>query len=228
LDESPEGIGCPDWSLPEREIQPTGFPIRHSHEAFSKASAVTTLDVARLAAEVAKMRAHFSQALAEIEGKLSLGKGLRSRRARPAQKHQTDLPFIPTELSSIAEVIENSKAIFNRRVDASEEFGLFCSQKTWKRATQLLLVHALSNWERAKVVIRAPLISAGPDGSVDLYWSAAPYGLLLNVPADPKQPATYFGDDATNPDSNRISGKLDSAKPTDSGILTWLAHTAEQ
>ena len=228
LEESPEGIGCLDWSIPQREVQPTGFPFRHSHEVFQKASAVTPQDVARLAAEVAKLRTQFSQALAVIEGKLSLGSGSRSPKAKFVRKFQSDLPLIPAELSPIAEAIEKSKVIFTRQVGPDEDSGLECSKETWKRATKILLNHGLVIWKTANVVIRSPAISAGPDGSVDLYWTAAPYGLLLNVPADPEQPATYFGDDATNPDSNRTSGKLDSTKPTDIGILMWLAHTAEQ
>ena len=228
LEESPEGIGCPDWSMPQREVQPTGFPFRHSHEVFPKTSSVAIQDVALLATEVAKLRAQFSQTLAVIEGKLSLRKVSRSRKTKFARKFQTDLPLIPPELSPIAEAIENSKAVCTRQPGRDEDSGLVCSEETWKRATKILLNHGLAIWEKAKVVIRSPTISAGPDGSVDLYWTAAPYGLLLNVPGDPQQPATYFGDDAMNPDSNRTSGKLDSTKPTDIGVLMWLAHTAEQ
>ena len=138
------------------------------------------------------------------------------------------MPFLPTDLSPISDAIENSKVIFNRPPDPSDDLALRCSQETWRRAIKILTDHALSVWEKAKTVIRSPVISAGPDGSVDLYWTAEPYGLLLNVPADPTQPATYFGDDATNPDSNRTSGKLNSSKLIDPGVLMWLAHTAEQ
>jgi hypothetical protein len=232
LDELSEEASCSDWLLSQREVQPVGFPIQHSHEGLSKAPAVTIHDVARLAAEVAQMRAQFSRALSEIKQKLSVGKEpqLSSRRTRPARRAaaQSVLPFIPTELSPIADAIENSRVIFNRQPDPSDDLALACSQETWQRATKILIDHALAIWEKAKVAIRPPAISAGPDGSVDLYWTAAPYGLLLNVPADPQQPATYFWDEATNPDSNRTSGKLDPTKPIDIGVLMWLARTAEQ
>ena len=231
LDEATEGTGCSDWTLPRREMQPAGFAIHDSHEGWSKTPAIPTQDVARLAAEVAQLREQFSRALSEIEQKLSQGKEprLRSRRTRLARRDpDQSIPlFMPTELSPIAEAIEHSKVIFNRPPDPSDDLVLSCSQETWQRATKLLIDHALSIWEKAKVAIRPPVISAGPNGSVDLYWSAAPHGLLLNVPADPKQPATYYGDDATNPDSNHTRGKLTPAKPTDIGVLMWLAHTAE-
>jgi len=138
------------------------------------------------------------------------------------------LPTLPRALSSIAERIRNSQVIFNRPADPSDELVLTCSKETWQRAIEILVAHAISVWKNARAVTEPPVISAGPDGSVDLYWTAAPYGLLLNVPADPNQPATYYGDDATNPDSNRTSGKLDSTKPTDPGVLMWLAHTAQR
>lgn len=232
LDESPEEASCSDWQIPPRGVQPLGFPIQHSHQGLSKAPAVMMHDVARLAVEVAQMRAQFSRALSEIEQKLSLGKEPRlpSRRTTLARRsaEQPVLPFIAPELALIADAIENSKVIFNRQPDPTDDFALVCSHETWQRATKILFDHALSIWEKLTVAIRPPVISAGPEGSVDLYWASDPHGLLLNVPADPKQPATYFGDDATNPDSNRTSGKLDPTKPIDIGILMWLAHTSER
>ena len=217
--------------LPCREMQPIGFAAPHSQEDWSKAPAIASQDVYRLAVELAQMREQISQQLAEIQQKLSQRKDprLRWRRTKPASKDagQRALPFLPTELSPISVAIENSKVIFSRPPDPSDDLALKCSQETWRRATKILTDHALSIWEKAKLVIRSPVISAGPDGSVDLHWTAAPYGLLLNVPADLAQPATYYGDDAKNPDSNRTSGKLDSTGLIDPGVLMWLAHTAE-
>ena len=233
VEEPGEKTGCSDW-LPsgEREMQPVGFAAPQSHEDWSKAPAITTQDVYRLAVELAQMRKQISQQLNEIQQKLSQRKEprLRWRRTKPDRKDtsQRVLPFLPTDLSPISDAIENSKIIFNCTPDPSDDLALACSHETWRRAIKILTDHTLSVWEQTKLVIRPPVISAGPDGSVDLYWTAAPYGLLLNVPANPEQPATYFGDDATNPDSNRTSGKLDSSKPIDLGVLMWLAHTAER
>jgi hypothetical protein len=155
---------------------------------------------------------------------------LRLRKTKPLRRFggQGVLPFLPTELSSIADAIEKSKVIPNHPLNPSDEFELTCSQETWRRAIKVLTDHALSVWEKARIVIRPPRISVGPDGSIDLYWTAAPYGLLVNVPADPNEPATYYGDDAANPDSNRTSGNMNPTKPIDIGVLMWLAHTSEQ
>lgn len=225
-----EDTSCSDWPIPRREMQPVGFSTQHSHAGLSQTPAVTTQDVAQLADEVARMRAQFSRVLSEIEQKLSSGKASRwlsrRKRVRHSATEQHRLPFLPAELFPITQAIENSKTVFSPQPDVEE--GLACSQATWQRATKLLIDHASSILEKIQVAIRPPLISAGPDGSVDLYWSAEPYGLLVNVPADPKQPTTYFGDDASQPDSNRTSGNIDPTKPIDIGLLMWLAHTAEQ
>ncbi|MBI4659486.1 MAG: hypothetical protein HY735_11655 [Verrucomicrobia bacterium] len=220
-----------EWK-PCREMQPTGFPVPDLCGDPSKVQVVVTHDVAQLAVEVAEMRAQLSKQMSDIQRKLS---GLKKRVLHPRSREQVSqeanqgtLPFLPPELSSISDAIERSRAVVNRPQDPSDELGLTCSQETWRRAIRTLTAHALSVWQKARVVIRSPVISAGPDGSVDLYWTAAPYGLLLNVPANPKQPATYYGDDAANPDCNRTSGKLESTKQVDPGVLMWLAYTAEQ
>lgn len=223
--------GCSRWQ-PHREMRPIGFAAPHSLEDWSDSPAIAPQNVRRLAAELAQLRAEISRQLNEIQRKLSQAKNRPSRshgmpRTRESEGQHV-LPFLPPELSRISDAIEHSKAICRRPPDPSDELALECSPATWQRATKVLFDHALSIWEKAKVAIRPPVISAGPDGSLDLYWTAAPYGLLLNVPADPKQPATYFGDDAANPDTNRTSGKLDPTKPIDIGILMWLAHTAEE
>jgi hypothetical protein len=231
-DEFAQGTSCPDWSVPRHEVRPVGFSAPDQHEGVFDAPAGTAQHLAQLADEIARMRAQLSQVLAQVKQRLALGEAPRlpSRRGRliRGDASQTALPFVPKELSPILDAIENSEAIAGRQPDPTDDAPLACSHETWQRATRMLLDHALAVWEKIKVVIRAPTISAGPDGSIDLYWTAAPYGLLINVPAAPEEPATYFGDGATNPDSNRTNGKLDPTKPTDVGILMWLAHTAEQ
>lgn len=228
LDEPSERTGSFDWP-PCREMQPVGFAVPHRHEDWTMSLARTKQE---LAVELAKMREQLSEKLSEIQQTLSQGKeaSVRRRKAQQAgiQVGQRRLPSLPRALSAISQEIRNSQMIFNRPADPSDDLALTCSQETWQRAIGILAAHAISVWKNARAVIRPPVISVGPDGSVDLYWTSAPYGLLLNVPADPKQPATYYGDDATNPDSNRASGKLDSTRVVDPGVLMWLAHTAEQ
>jgi len=221
------------WSdcMPHREVRPVGFAVSHLEEDWPKGLAKAQ-DIGRLAAELAELRELVVETFSDIRRTLSQREQPRLRERKTKRTSQAAsqrvLPFLPAELAPISEAIQRSKTIINRPQDPSDELGLTCSHETWQRGIRILTAHAFSVWQNARVVIRPPVISAGPDGSVDLYWTAEPYGLLLNVPADPTQPATYFGDDATNPDSNRTSGKLNSSKLINPGVLTWLAHTAEQ
>lgn len=222
--------GRSDWGRCP-EMPSVGLAASHSREDWSNAPAITTQTVSQLVREFAVMREQIFQQFAEIQKRLSQREEprLRRRRTKPTRKDagQSVLPLLPAELSPISDVIENSKEIFNRSPDPSDDLVLTCSEETWRRATRILTDHALWIWEKAKAVIRPPVISAGPDGSIDLYWTDDPYGLLLNVPADPGQPATFYGDDAAKPDSNRTSGELDPTKPNAVGILMWLAYTAK-
>jgi hypothetical protein len=227
-DEFVQETSCPDWSVPRREVRPVGFSTPDLDEGVFDAPVATVQHLAQLADEIAQMRAQLSRVLAQVKQRLVLRKAPRLPSSGERSIQSVALPFVPREMSPILVAIENSETIVDRQPDPSDDLPLVCSRETWQRATRILIDHALSVWERIKVVIRPPIISAGPDGSVDLYWTAAPYGLLVNVPADPKQPATYFGDDATSPDSTHTSGKLDPTKPIDVGVLMWLAHTAEQ
>jgi hypothetical protein len=89
-----------------------------------------------------------------------------------------------------------------------------------------LVAHTRRAWDVAKVAIKPPVISAGPAGSIDLYWAVETYGLLVNIPAAPDQPSTYYGDDRSNPETNRTSGEVKPNRSVDPGILMWLANFA--
>lgn len=221
-----------NWTAPCRGIQPPGFTIPHQHEEWPDARIVSAQEFARFSAEFIELRELMSEMRSEIKRALSQSKELRLRERKVRRTGQNMgqgvLPFLPKELRAISEAIENSRVSFNRQPDPSDDLSGVCSREAWERAMKILIGHALSVWEKLKLVIHPPVISPGPDGSVDLYWTAAPYGLLINVPADPKLPATYFGDDATSPDSTHTSGKLDPMKHIDVGALMWLAHIAEQ
>jgi hypothetical protein len=220
------------WTAPCRGIQPSGFTVLHQHEEWPEATIIRAQDIARFSAEFIEFRKLVAEMRSEIQRALSQSNELRSRERKARwiiqDVSQGVLPFLPNELLPISEAIEKSKVIYSRSPDPSDELGLKCTRATWQRAIKLLTDHALSVWERARVVIRPPNISPGPDGSIDLYWAANPFGLLVNVPADPDKPPTYFGDDSTNPESNRTSGMINPLKPVDIGVLMWLAHTAEK
>lgn len=137
-----------------------------------------------------------------------------------------DWPSLPHALESLSQAIRDSHNIVDREAEWDEDEVLSCCEDTWRRAMEVLMSHAKAVWRDRRIVIKAPTISAGPDGSVDLHWRCEPYSLLLNVPAGADECPSYYGDDRDNPDTNRTSGELKPGSMVDLGMLMWLAHTA--
>ncbi|MBI2263173.1 hypothetical protein HY373_02390 [Candidatus Berkelbacteria bacterium] len=93
--------------------------------------------------------------------------------------------------------------------------GKSISKDTWLRAISLLSSIAWKIWQEQNIQIAVPDIAPVPDGSVDLDWKPENYELLINIPADPQKPPTYYGDDLKG--SNVIKGELDTSE-----ALDWL------
>ncbi|MBN2559966.1 MAG: hypothetical protein JXQ75_03440 [Phycisphaerae bacterium] len=144
--------------------------------------------------------------------------------ARPTREEHS--LTLPPALAAVAQAVRDSHSIVEREAEWDEEQAevLTCSEDTWRHAMEILVLHAKTVWYERGVVVNVPTISAGPEGSVDLYWTAEPYGLLLNVPADADESPSYYGDDRENPDTNRTSGKLKPGAVVDPGVLMWLVH----
>ncbi len=221
---------CPGWNFPLRETLPAGFNIHSTRATQEPKAFVTPLELGQLVSAIILMREQISQLRDDLENRIPKKPAKSTRTARSRENQGTGdqgkLPLVPSELAIISDAIEASRVIYHAQQSSDDEPGLICSERTWRRAAKTLMDHALAIWEKARLVVKVPMISAGPDNSVDIYWTSAPYGLLLNVPSDEKKPTTYFGDDSTNSNSNQTSGQLVPAKRLDMGILMWLAHTA--
>jgi hypothetical protein len=92
------------------------------------------------------------------------------------------------------------------------------SEATWRRATEFLLRQA--NFARVSLAqeLPVPKILPGPNASIDLHWKLADFELLLNIPSDAAQPATFYGDDYRN---SCIRGTLDPSEEI-RGLVVWL------
>jgi hypothetical protein len=84
-------------------------------------------------------------------------------------------------------------------------------EATWTRAVAFLIGNASLLLRQQGVVMTAPEILPGPNGSVDLLWRVPGRELLVNVPTDPARPARYYGDDRTG--RYPVRGELDLAVP---------------
>lgn len=154
--------------------------------------------------------------------------GRPNRKRKTVQPQYGSILAFPRALSSISKAIEKSREIMSRPQDPSDDLGPVFAEQTWCRAVDILTAHAKWVWKNTRIKVKPPVILDGPKGSIDIYWEPAPYGLLLNVPANPEEPATYYGDDAKNPDSNHTSGKIDPKKLVDPGVLAWLAYMGQK
>lgn len=133
-----------------------------------------------------------------------------SRHARPRDWFPLRGP-----LSHIAEAVESSHGI----VDLVDEDGnQLVTRATWERAVNFLNNSARRLWSNQGMRVDAPDIAPGPDGSVDIHWDRPTYEMLINVPADPAGPITFYGDDRRG---NAVKGR--TASHDNRGLLLWLA-----
>ena len=90
---------------------------------------------------------------------------------------------------------------------------------TLKRAVWFLTSHAERLCSKYGVRLPVPKIGPGPNGSIDIHWKS-PWELLINIPADPNEMASFYGD---NYGSQKIRGSFD-LKTFNLGPFTWLMH----
>jgi hypothetical protein len=130
--------------------------------------------------------------------------------------------FIPPVMSSLRLVIEASRNILELTEDWDDEKSPGYSESTWNRAVKFLSKNALYLWRRHKIYLEAPRILPGPDGSIDLHWRMPKRELLVNIPANAEEPASYYGDDREEGTENAIRGKSLDTSAHNEWIFLWL------
>lgn len=128
---------------------------------------------------------------------------------------------LPSRFDQIKKAIRDSESILALRSDETGQ--LLCSKATWQRAVEFLASNAYWLWNSQGIVIQAPEITVGPEGSVDLHWESQRHELLVNIRADPSLPAAFYGDDKG---SLKIKGTL-SITAYNRGLLLWLANQSD-
>lgn len=129
----------------------------------------------------------------------------------------------PPELRALTAAIERSREITELHDDWDNEGSPGYSEETWRRATDYLNKQIFACWDRHGVVIPAPWITPGPDGSIDIHWQTDLYELLVNFPADASEPATFYGDDYGR---MSIKGQFDprSQPAGHLALVSWLTR----
>jgi hypothetical protein len=123
-----------------------------------------------------------------------------------------------TVLAHVFDAIVSSQRILNLKDNWDDEGSKAYNESTWRRATEFVREHTLWVWEHHEVVVDAPRITPGPEGSIDIHWEDANRELLVNIPADPTGRVTFYGDDKGE---TRIKGVL-TGIAAEHGLLVWL------
>lgn len=125
------------------------------------------------------------------------------------------VPFAP-----IRQAIQASREMLDLPDDWDEEGSPQIQVNTWDRATIFVSRTTWSVFSSSGVVIDAPHISPGPEGSIDIHWNSDDYELLVNIPHDASRPAEFYGDDRS---SFTIRGTLDPST-INQGLMQWLRN----
>jgi hypothetical protein len=101
----------------------------------------------------------------------------------------------PSGSTELKDEIERAKKLIDSAENWDEEQGLLYSQATLERASAFLRMHADHLLRLYHLQLPVPRIGVGPDKSIDLHWKRKSSELLVNIPADPNELVTFYGDD---------------------------------
>ncbi len=116
--------------------------------------------------------------------------------------------------------IEQAKRILELEDDWDGEGSLGYSEDTFNRAVAFLTTYAERLWESDGIPLPVPRIGPGPEASIDLYWKRPRWELLVNIPADPSEAASYSAED----DGGHRSRGFVPTEKFDSRFGTWLKN----
>jgi len=136
----------------------------------------------------------------------------------PLLGEQAVFGFVWTEPKPITKAIEDSRKILELQDNWDDEGAKAYKKETWDRAVEVVRRSCEEMWENFVTTMPAPRILAGPDGTIDLHWKTAKFELLVNIPEDPTDPITYYGDDYG---MNTAKGTIDPNRPSHI-LLCWL------
>jgi hypothetical protein len=140
---------------------------------------------------------------------------LRSNYVANEPETETSSEVQSLQLNQSAAQLVNEDEILNFSGDPDDDGFVPYKKATVDRAKEFLSAYAGAGVERSF----SPKVLPGPNGSIDIHWKNKKRELLVNIPADPEKPATFYGDDFG--DVN-ISGSAHVGK-IEEFIAYWLA-----
>jgi len=140
----------------------------------------------------------------------------------PPHHHETPHRFTSPIIKELGEAIQRSKVILELQEDWDEEGSPSYSESTWNRAAEFLFQNTSRIWRSHRLSLEIPKILQGPDGSIDLLWRTAKRDLLINLPANPAELGSFYGDDKEEGTKNAIRGTGVSISDDNEWIFLWL------
>ncbi len=126
-----------------------------------------------------------------------------------------------TKLAQLCEQIDKTRAIILGLRDNWDGEGAKGYQaETWDRATEFVKNLSYQTWKCTQKILPPPEILPGPHGSIDVHWKTPNIDLLLNVPEDETEPATFSADDYKE---NSSKGTFD-LKQMNQVLLFWVTE----
>jgi hypothetical protein len=106
--------------------------------------------------------------------------------------------------------------------DWDDEGAAKYDPRTWQRAVGLVRLLTALHLQIHGVELLPSSIAPAGKGSIDLYWSAKNGTLLISVPCDPQQNATYYGQNTSG--DNTISGFISTSqkRPDIAAWIQWI------
>jgi len=129
-----------------------------------------------------------------------------------------DLDAPERTIAELNREIDRARTVFDSQSDWDHDGGTAYSAATFDRAAAFLRNCLRQMWMFYGVVASVPRIGPGPNGSIDIHWKMPAWELLINVPSETSELATFYGDDYG---TQRVRGSFD-LKDFSVGILLWL------
>ena len=123
----------------------------------------------------------------------------------------------PTE-SALRDVIESARWIVGLPDNWDEEGSIGYSKETFERVEQFVLRHASLGAETWGRCFTPPQIAPADHGSIDILWETESMQLLVNVPTDPTERISFYGEDQNR---GTFSGQI-APHAARADLVAWI------
>lgn len=121
------------------------------------------------------------------------------------------------------EIDESKQRILSLKDNWDKEGSKGYKEEIWNRSISFLRQLYQKLYGEYKIEIAIPDILPGPEGSIDIHWKTEKYELLINIPSDLNEPASFYGDNYSN---LKIQGTFE-LKQLNIMLIDWLKTNNE-